>query len=58
MTSLVFVMLSPYDQVLSLLAFALLLVLYAVAYRRAALLLSRRVLRIPRRRSGMSPRQS
>ena len=33
MTSLVFVMLSPYDQVWSLLAFALLLVLYAVAYR-------------------------
>ena len=58
MTSLVFVMLSPYDQVWSLLAFALLLVLYAVAYRRAALLHRRRVLRIPSRRSGMSPRQS
>ena len=58
MTGLVFVMLSPYERGWSLLAFALQIVLYAVVYRRVALLRRLSVPRLRKKGSGRVRRSS
>ena len=52
LTGLLFVMLSPYERGWSLLAFAVQATLYAVVYRRVALLRHRPFLRLSKKRSG------